>query len=109
MTRLLILIFAFNAFFTPVSAIGVCNMVEGSSAMNMSSMSSSMDTMSCKMNSDTACSSADCISSCTVTPAVPLSFEVQTPNIVAGSTQPMSGFAYFYKITYPVNTPPPLV
>jgi hypothetical protein len=106
MTRLLILIFAFNAFFTPVFAIGVCNMSDETSVMNMSS---SMDNMNCNMDSDTACSSADCISSCTITPIIPLSLVFYTPNIVAGSTQPMSGFAYFYKIIYPVNTPPPLV
>ena len=110
MARLLILIFALNAFFTPVSAMGVCEMMDESSAMMSSSMSGAMADMNCEMDADTACCSAECASNCLATASTfQLLSEKQISNIVAGHIQPRAGFAYFYKITYPVNTPPPLV
>ncbi|MCF6190459.1 MAG: hypothetical protein L3J51_08270 [Cocleimonas sp.] len=109
MTRLLILIIALNAFITPVSAVGVCEMMEntGLSANNISS--NSMPEMDCSECEDDSCDSMPCgISSSAVTMPILLS-EKLSFNIVAGNHQPQTDLAYFYTITYPVNTPPPLV
>ncbi len=109
MARLLILIFAFNAFITPVSAMGVCEMMDESSAMMSSSMSDTMEDMNCGMNTDTVCCSVECANNCSATVTPQIFYERQTPIIVADHTQHTAGFAYFYTITHPVNTPPPLV
>ena len=105
MKRLLILIFAFNALFiTPVSATDVCEMMENT---EMSSMS--MADMDCSECEGANCGSMQCgINSSSVT--TPALFS-QKPllNIVAAHYQPQAGFAYFYNITLPINTPPPLV
>jgi len=105
MKRLLIFIFVFNALFiTPVLAMGVCEMME-----NTEMSSGGMQEMDCSECEDANCSSMQCgiNSSVVTTPA--LFSQKQTLFIVAGHYQPQADFAYFYKITYPVNTPPPLV
>ncbi len=106
MKRLLILIFAFNALFiTPVSAANVCEMMDGTT-IEMSS--NDMSEMDCPQCEEANCSSLQCgFSSSAATPA--LLSEKQSFNIIAGSYQPQTDLAYFYTITYPVNTPPPLV
>ena len=109
MARLLILIFTFNVFFTPVSAMGVCEMMDESSAMMSSPMSDAMADMNCEMDTDTTCCSAECTNNCSATVAPQIFSEKHTPITVAGHNQPRADFAYFYKITHPVNTPPPLV
>ena len=110
MTRLLILIFALNAFITPVSAMGVCEMMDGSNpAMMTSSMSGAMADMDCGMDAEMSCASVDCATSCATATISQLVSEKQSFFIVAGNHQPLAGFAYFYKIILPVNTPPPLV
>ena len=107
MKRLLILIFAFNALFiTPVSATDVCEMMD-TAATEISS--NSMSEMDCSECEEASCGSQPCgINSSAVTTPVLFS-QKQTLNIIAGNHQPQAGFAYFYTITYPVNTPPPLV
>ena len=111
MARLFILIFAFNAFFTPVSAMGACEMMdEPNPEVMMSSMSDAMAGMDCEMEADTTvCASIECASNCSATNAPQLISEKLNFIIVAGNFQPSVGFAYFYKIILPVNTPPPLV
>ena len=110
MIRLFILILALNAFITPVSATGVCEMMDGSNpAMMASPMSGAMVDMDCGMDTETACASVECTSSCSTVTFSQLVSEKQSFFIVAGNHQPLAGFAYFYKITHPVNTPPPLV
>ena len=110
MKRLLILIFAFNALFiTPVSARAVCEMM--GEAVEISS--GSMSVINCpqceKQCEKLDCGSLQCdINSSSVTTPVPFS-EKQTLFIVAGNLQAHAGFAYFYKIVLPINTPPPLV
>ena len=108
MKRLLILIFAFNALFiTPVSATDVCEMMESATTIEMSS--NDMLGMDCSQCEEASCGLQQCgINSSAVTTPVLFS-QKQTLFIVAGHHQPQAGFAYFYKITYPVNTPPPLV
>lgn len=108
MTRLLILIFALNAFIMPVLAMGVCDMMDDSNTMMSSSMSSVSDAH-CGIDADAVCSSIECASNCAAT-IIPLAlFENQTTLIVAGNSHPQASFSSFYKITPPVNTPPPLV
>ena len=106
MTRLIILIFALNAFITPVSAMNVCEMMDGS---NPTMMASSMADMDCGMDAETACTSVDCANSCSTVAISPLTSERLSFLIVAGNRQPLAGFVYFYKIILPVSTPPPLV
>jgi len=111
MKRLLILIFAFNALFiAPVSATDVCEMMDGSNlAMMTSSMSGQMADMDCGMDAEIACSSLECASSCSTTTASQIISDQQISIVVASYDQPRAGFAYFYIITLPVHTPPPLV
>ena len=106
MKRLLILIFAFNALFiTPVSAMGGCEMMD-EATVEMSS--NDMSEMDCPQCEEANCSSLQCgFSSYAATPA--LLSEKLSFNIVEGNYQPQTDLAYFYTITYPVNTPPPLV
>ncbi len=114
MARLLILIFAFNAFFTPVTAMGVCEMMGELDTTLISapsvSMTNTMSEMDCGMDAKMACSSLECANSCSATTTASQSYtETQSLIIVAGHDQPRADFAYFYKIIHPVNTPPPLV
>lgn len=110
MIRLFILIFSLNAFITPVLAKSACEMMDGSNpAMMTLAMSEAMVDMDCEMNTEATCASAECTSSCFATTASQLISEKQSLFIVAGNYQPLAGFAYFYKITLPVSTPPPLV
>jgi len=104
MAKILILIIALNAFITPVSAIGVCEMME-----DVEMSSSSMAIMDCSECEDANCASLQCgmNSSAATTPA--LFSEKQLLNIVAGNHRPQADLAYFYKIVLPINTPPPLV
>ena len=112
MTRILILVFMFNAFMLPVSAAeSACKMMGDSSSTMMKNMAISNDQsdMSCDMHGDVACATIDCVSSCaiSITP-LPLS-EIKLLINVAGSPKIYSGFVYFYKIVLPIETPPPLV
>jgi hypothetical protein len=68
-----------------------------------------MKDMNCGMQTDTACCSAECASNCSATATSQVFSESKTPIIVAGQSQPRADSAYFYTITHPVNTPPPLV
>lgn len=90
--------------------MGVCEMMDGSNpAMMASSMSDAMADMDCGMDAKTACALVECTSSCSTATFSQLVSERQSFFIVAGNHQPLAGFAYFYKIILPVNTPPPLV
>ena len=111
MTRFLILIFALNAFFTPVTAMGVCEMMDESNATLMSSVTDTMSEMNCDMDAGTsACSSLQCASDCeTSTLSLILLSDNNHPTLVASLDQPHAGLVYFYTIFLPVNTPPPLV
>jgi len=110
MTRLFILLFALNAFITPASAMGDCEMMDGSSSgIMVLSMPDAMPDMDCDMGAEVACSSADCASSCSTGTVSQLISEKQTFFIVAGRGQPLADFAYFYRIILSINTPPPLV
>jgi len=110
MARLFILLFTLNAFITPVSAMGVCEMMDGpNSAIMTSSMPDTMVDMDCGMDAETACSSVECASNCSASTVSQLISENQSFLIVAGRGQPLADFAYFYRIILPVNTPPPLV
>jgi hypothetical protein len=64
MARLLILIIALNAFITPVSAMGVCEMMDESNSMMMSSSSPMNHAMS-EMETDEkcccSCGTAQCV------------------------------------------------
>ena len=114
MARLLILIIALNAFITPVSAMGVCKMMDESNSMMMSTSSSTHNAMS-EMHADEmcccSCSPAQCADHCGAALATPslLLSEKQTLFIVAGHPKPQAGFDYFYTLVHPINTPPPLV
>ncbi len=110
MARLLIFIIALNAFITPVSAMGVCEMMDGSNpAMMAAPISDAMADMDCGMDAETTCASVECISSCSTATVVQLVLEKQTFFIVASNHQPLAEFVYFYRIILPINTPPPLV
>jgi len=101
-----------NTFMLPVSATeSMCKMMDDSSSISMQDMAMPNDQtcMTCDMHDDVACGSIDCVSSCTIsiTP-LPLSENKLSIN-VAGNSQVHIGFAYFYKIVLPIETPPPLV
>ncbi len=113
MARLLILIIALNAFITPVSAMGVCEMMDESNSMMMSSstpspMNHAMSEMDTGM---TCCDPAQCADHCGAAFATPslLLSEKHILFIVAGHPKPQAGFVYFYTLVHPINTPPPLV
>jgi len=107
MKQLLILIFALNALFiTPASATDVCEMMEDAT-IEMSS--NDMSEMDCSQCEEDGCISQQCGINTSANTTPVLFSQKQTLFIVAGHYQPQAGFAYFYEITYPVNTPPPLV
>ena len=112
MTRILILIFMFNAFMLPVSAVeSTCKMMGDSSSTMMQNMaiSDKQSDMSCEMHEGVACNSTECVSSCAIS-IIPLPFSSNNPLInVAGNLQAHAVFAYFYNIVLPIKTPPPLV
>ena len=109
MIRLLILIFALNTFAVPATAMVACNTMYGSSA-EMMSTSNEMVKMNCNMSDakGMTCNSSQCVSNCaaTVTPLL-ISNKPLLLNIT-DHTQYQAGSIYYYTITLPVSTPPPL-
>ena len=109
--RVLILIFAFNAFIPSALAMGVkgncMEMADTDSAMTMSHGDSGT---TCNMSDmDKSCSETLCASGCltSITSVVPHDSAINIP--LASTAQPLFEVAYFYQIYPIINTPPPLV
>ncbi len=124
--RILILIFAFNAFIPSAVAMGmtgncmqmedantemVMSHTDSESKMVMSHTDSeSTMSMNCEMSDmDKNCSDILCASGCLASATSYLFSDVISIYHSSDIEQPKSDLAYFYKIYPVINTPPPLV
>ena len=113
--RVLVLIFAFNAFVPSALAMGFtgnCMEMEGTnSEMIMSHTDSeSKMGMNCEMSEmDKSCSDTLCASGCLTSITSFVSYDFSPSFPLPTIEQPKSDLAYFYKIYPVINTPPPLV
>lgn len=110
MTRIFLIIFAFNALFTPASALGVCEMMDESNMTMSLAMSVTISEMDCEMTVETACLSMQCMSDCDTT-AAPLLLvsEERTLLFTSNHNNPLVNVPHYYQVILPVSTPPPLV
>lgn len=113
--RVLVLIFAFNAFVPSALAMGkICNcmQMEGTISemvMSHSNSESQMD-MNCEMpDMDKSCGDTLCASSCFSSITSIVSYDISPSFPLLTLEQPKSDLAYFYKIYPVIITPPPLV
>ncbi|WP_299874250.1 hypothetical protein [uncultured Cocleimonas sp.] len=113
--RILILIFAFNAFIPSAVAMGMTGncmqMEDANTEMVMSHTDSkSKMSMNCEMSDmDKSCSDILCASGCLASTTSYLFSDVSSIYHSTDIEQPKSDLAYFYKIYLVINTPPPLV
>jgi len=110
MLRILIIIFALNAFAPPASAVIACEMMDSTSMVTMDQMDGMSNTeVNCGMHEDVSCTSTQCVTSCAASTS-PIVF-----NSVRNFNLDWLGFHSqyltppLYRIFLPVNTPPPLV
>lgn len=108
--RVVIFLFAFNAIVPTALAVGSMspckNMMD-----NMNSMLTTIDSsIACNMpDMDQSCGSIGCASNCmtNITPALNVANQIAIVHKSNG--QPHFSMPFYYHITYPVQTPPPLV
>ena len=112
MLRILIILFALNAFAPPAMAVD-CDMMH---EMDMSSMSHDMTEhnmlgheMSCEMDQDNPCSSVQCITGCAANFPLPSLDDNKSFVIDLFGKLLKDNLLSLYEIVLPVNTPPPLV
>ncbi len=108
--RVLILVFAFNAVLPSAYAMGAMDGCMPNKDGNSSAMVMHDSNMACDMvDMEENCQSAQCLSSCMIN-LMPLpSSELQEAFSLNLLGQPPLKRIHFYKIIYPVQTPPPLV
>ena len=111
--RVLVLIFAFNAFIPSALAMGItgnCMQMDGTNSEMIMSHSESNMSMNCGMSDmDKNCSEVLCASGCLASTTSYLLFDINSIYPSTDIVQPKSDLAYFYKIYPVINTPPPLV
>jgi len=109
--RLLVLIFAFNAFIPSALAMEVKgNCMEMTDTGSTMIMSNSDSGMTCDMpEMDKSCSEILCDSGCSSSTSTYLFFDINLIYPPTDIVQPNSDLSYFYKIYPVINTPPPLV
>ena len=109
--RVLILIFAFNAFIPSALAMGIngnCKEMDNTSSTMM--MSHGDSGMTCNMSDmDKSCSDTLCASGCLTSITTALPYDAVVSISLTSTTQPLFQMAYFYQIYPNINTPPPLV
>ena len=109
--RVLILIFAFNAFIPSALAMGIngiCKEMDNTSSTMM--MSHGDSSMTCNMSDmDKSCSDTLCASGCLTSITTALPYDAVVSISLTSTTKPLFQMAYFYQIYPNINTPPPLV
>ncbi len=110
MLRILIIIFALNAFAPPAVAVIACEMMDSTNMVTMDHMEEMSDTeMTCDTHEDVSCTSTQCVTSCAAYTS-PIVFDsVQNFNLDWLGFHPQYLTPPIYRIFLPVNTPPPLV
>ncbi len=111
MLRILIIIFALNAFAPPATAAIACEMMDSADMVSMNQSVDSMPDaeMNCSMHDGNSCSSTECVTNCAAN-FPPLAFgSVKDFNFDSLDIYPQSISQFLYRIFLPVNTPPPLV
>ena len=110
MLRILIIIFALNAFAPPATAANACEMMDSTSMATMHQMDEMPSAeMGCGMHEDVSCNSTQCVTNCAAYASLIVFDSVQNFNINWFDSHPRYFNPRLYRIFLPINTPPPLV
>ena len=110
MLRIIMIIFALNAFAPPATAAIACEIMDSSSMLAMDQMDELPTTENyCGMHEDVSCNATQCITNC-VTFTSPIFFDsLNNFNLEWLDSHPQFLNPPLYRIFLPINTPPPLV
>ncbi len=112
LVRLLALIFTFNTlFFSTAFATGMagdCKMMSKTEQQTASTLLSESSSHCNTQDMQKDCDPAHCITTCIIS-SIPLITDTQILFLPDVAGKPPGKMAYFYQITLPVKTPPPLV